>query len=157
MKGFLVTFSFFIATVELARADRQAQKRIPSTAPSAEQQLIRLEQELAEAFVKSDISTVERIEADDINTTQDDGTVTTKQQDIANIRSGDMKIESFDEFDLRVRVYLNTAVVTGQYKEKGTNKGKKFNSTDRFTDVWLNQHGRWQLVFSQDTLVARPK
>ena len=42
----------------------------------------------------------------------------------------------------------NTAVVTGAYHEKGTEKGKPYEYRDRFTDVWMNIKGRWQVIAS---------
>jgi ketosteroid isomerase-like protein len=48
----------------------------------------------------------------------------------------------------------NTAVVTGAYHEKGTEKGKPYEYRDRFTDVWMNTNGRWQVIASHYSLRA---
>ncbi len=45
--------------------------------------------------------------------------------------------------DLDVRVYGNTAVVTGQVAQKSTNNGIDTSGHNRFTRVYVKQNGRW--------------
>ena len=47
-----------------------------------------------------------------------------------------------------------TAVVTGAYHEKGISKGKPYEYRDRFTDVWMNKNGRWQVIASHYSIPA---
>jgi hypothetical protein len=47
-----------------------------------------------------------------------------------------------------------TAVVTGAYHEKGTSKGKPYDYRDRFTDVWMNTNGTWQVIASHYSIPA---
>jgi ketosteroid isomerase-like protein len=58
--------------------------------------------------------------------------------------------------DLRVRMHGKTAVVTGAYHEKGTSKGKPYEYRDRFTDVWMNMNGPWQVIVSHYSIPASP-
>jgi ketosteroid isomerase-like protein len=53
--------------------------------------------------------------------------------------------------DLKVRVYGNTAVVTGLTTSKGKFMGQDFISCERATDIFVNQANRWQCVFTQLT------
>jgi hypothetical protein len=46
-------------------------------------------------------------------------------------------------------------VVTGAYHEEGTDKGKPYEYRDRFTDVWMNVKGRWQLIASHYGVPAK--
>jgi ketosteroid isomerase-like protein len=48
-----------------------------------------------------------------------------------------------------VRVYGNTAVVTGGLTEKGTRDGTAYTDTYRWTDVFVKRGGHWQAVVSQ--------
>src|ERR1035437_1903529 len=50
--------------------------------------------------------------------------------------------------DLQVRMHGNTVVVTGAYHEKSAGKGKAYEYRDRFTDVWMNISGWWQVIAS---------
>jgi ketosteroid isomerase-like protein len=53
--------------------------------------------------------------------------------------------------DLRVRLYGNTAVVTGLTTTKGKFMGQDFTSRERATDIFVKQNDRWQCVFTQLT------
>jgi ketosteroid isomerase-like protein len=51
-------------------------------------------------------------------------------------------------------MYGDAAVVTGIYREKGTDRGKPYQRRGRFTDTWVKQSGTWQCVASQSTLIS---
>ena len=155
MKRVMVAFALMVALSALAQTDKTHKKPSEVASGSVEQQLVKAEKEWADALVKGDEATVARLEADDITTVQDDGSVTTKKDDLTNLKSGDTKFTSLEESDVHVREYGNTAVVTGSYHAKGTNKGKAFDENGRFTDTWVKRNGRWQAVASQDTLIAK--
>jgi len=54
-----------------------------------------------------------------------------------------------------VRLYHNNvAVSTGIYRDKGIEEGKPFQRRGRFTNVWLNQNGKWECIASQSTLIT---
>ena len=42
---------------------------------------------------------------------------------------------------MTVHLYGNAAVVTGAYRDKGTEKGKPFLRRGRFTDTWIYDKG----------------
>ena len=56
--------------------------------------------------------------------------------------------EALQSTNMVVHYYGSTAVVTGAYYEKGTDKGKPWERRGRFTDTWMNLAGRWQCVAS---------
>jgi ketosteroid isomerase-like protein len=49
---------------------------------------------------------------------------------------------------MEVHSYGSTAVVTGIYYEKGTDKGKPWERRGRFTYTWISANGRWQCLAS---------
>ncbi|HET7442291.1 MAG TPA: nuclear transport factor 2 family protein [Terriglobales bacterium] len=154
MKKLALALVVLLVVGAAAQTDKTS-KKSASSGGSVEQQLIQAEKDWAQAIVKGDAAGVARFEADDITTTQDDGSVTTKKDDLDNLKSGDTKYTTLDESDFKVREYGNVAVVTGSYHTKGTNKGKEFEQNGRFTDTWVKRNGRWQAVASQDTLIAK--
>lgn len=155
MKKLALALALVLAVIVAAQTDKASKKSSASSAGSDEQQLIQAEKDWAQAIVKGDEAGVARFEADEITTTQDDGSVTTKKDDLANLKSGDTKYSAIDESDFHVHVYGNAAVVTGAYHAKGTTKGKDFENNGRFTDTWVKRNGHWQAVASQDTLIAK--
>ncbi len=92
--------------------------------------------------------------ADDFIITVEDGSTFSKTGYIAHNGNSTVHVEVSDMSDLKVRMHGKTAVVTGAYHEKGTEKGKAYEYHDRFTDVWIN-NGRWQLIVSHYSIPAR--
>ena len=125
--------------------------------PSAgtEQTVMRIERELLNAVLKGDPSANERYLADTYVFTGPDGTVENKAQAIADLKSGDLKLQSASLDGAKVQVYGDTAVVTYSSNDKGTYKGKDISGKTRWTDVFVNQNGRWQVVASHGTMLPK--
>jgi len=127
-------------------------------APSIEDQLKALERRWLDAYLKHDFNEMARIEADDFTITYPDGTVRTKPQEVeaqrqAAARPGDLSGTSAVE-DEHIRVYGNTAVLTGVFV---SNRGQQNPSTAfraRYTDVYVRRGGVWQVVASQLTALS---
>jgi len=114
-----------------------------------EQQLKQMEDDWAKAIKNKDAATLRRIIAEDWVTTNEEGKVLNREQYVSQNASNPDVIESNENFDMRVRAYGNSAVVTGGSKEKGARKGAAYTDTYRWTDVFVNRGGRWQAVVSQ--------
>jgi ketosteroid isomerase-like protein len=125
--------------------------------PSAgtEQAVMRIERELLNAVLKGDASANERYLADTYVFTGPDGTVENKAQAIADLKSGDLKLQSASLDGAKVQVYGDTAVVTYSSNDKGTYKGKDISGKTRWTDVFVNHNGRWQVVASHGTMLPK--
>ena len=125
--------------------------------PSAgtEQAVMRIERELLNAILKGDPSANERYLADTYVFTGPDGTVENKAQAIADLKSGDLKLQSASLDNAKVQVYGDTAVVTYSSNDKGTYKGKDISGKTRWTDVFVNLNGRWQVVASHGCMLSK--
>ena len=123
------------------------------SATSEEDQIKRLEQDWAQATIKSGAAAVDQYEADDIITTDPSGRVTNKAQDKTDLSSGDLKLQSMELSDVKVHVYGNTSVAAGTNSLKGTYKGQDISGKYRFTDTWVKRNGKWQVVASQGVKV----
>ena len=108
----------------------------------------KLEQQRNEAILKGDTATLDKLTSDDYTNTTAQGKMEKKADIMDGFKSGKIKFESRELSDLDVRVYGNTAVVTGAYHEKGTSKGKPYEYRDRYTDIWMSIGGNWQLIAS---------
>lgn len=116
-----------------------------------EQELIRLDQVWNEAEVRGDTAALERLLSDDFVSVGLRGTIQARAEVLEDFRSGDAKLTSLVADDYRVRIYGETAVMTHRATLKGTYKGQDISNTYRTTHVWVKQHGRWQVVASQQT------
>ena len=123
--------------------------------PGTEQAVMGIERELLNAILKGDASASERYLADTYVFTGPDGTVENKAQAIADIKSGDLKLQSASLDGAKVQVYGDTAVVTYSSNDKGTYKGKDISGKTRWTDVFVHHNGRWQLVASHGTMLPK--
>ena len=125
---------------------------------SVEQELIRLEKEWADAWVKRDIAFYERIESDDYTWTSPGGEVWTKARDLEFVRSLESVKDitmSYVTTDVKVRVYGDAAVVTGLDTIKETNKGKEVSRQERWTNTWVKRAGQWQCVAGHSSEIVK--
>ena len=86
--------------------------------------------------------------ADDFVMTVADGYTMTKGQMLASVRDTSYRPDVLQSDDMKVRMFGNTAIVTGAFLEKGKDKGKPFERRGRFTDTWVNLKGEWRCVAS---------
>jgi len=125
----------------------------PST--GTENAVMGIERELLAAVLKGDASASDRYLADTYVFTGPDGMVESKAQAIADLKTGDLKLQSASLDGAKVQVYGDTAIVTYSSKDKGTYKGKDISGTTRWTDVFVSQNGRWQVVASHGTMLPK--
>jgi ketosteroid isomerase-like protein len=121
---------------------------------TAEQELLKLEQEWTNADLKDDWATMDRILADDYVLTDRDGFVSTKAQVLAYMKSGEGKILTLAIDDMKVRVYGDAAVVTLRATIKETYKGEEISDVVRITNTWIKKAGRWQCVATHGSRIA---
>ncbi len=125
-------------------------------AQSDEEQLKKLETDRAAAAVKGDVATLEKQTADDYTFINLYGQMSDKSQMVNNFKTGRTKLTSNEVSDMKVRVYGNTAVITGKADVAGTMAGKDTKGQIMFTRVYVKKGGSWQSVAFQQTLVPTP-
>jgi ketosteroid isomerase-like protein len=106
-----------------------------------------------EAAVKeNDAAMMDRILADDFAIVTGSGKTYTKADLLAEARSGHVHYERQDDTDQTVRVWGDTAVITAELSEKGTDDGKPFEKTVWFSDPYVRTPTGWKYVFGQSSL-----
>ncbi len=120
-----------------------------------EQELVKLENSWKEAVIRRDAAALQRLYADEYLSTDQEGMVWNKAQDIDIDTKGVSRLASYKLDDVKVRLYGDVAVVTGHNSSKGTLHGNAASGQSRFTDVFVKRDGRWQCVASQATPVAK--
>jgi ketosteroid isomerase-like protein len=100
------------------------------------------------ALVNSgDIRTLDQTLADEYVYTSRDGEVSNKAADLDGYKTNQIKIQSAEFIDHKVRAIGNNAAVeTGAIRYRGINKGESFDITKRFTTTWVWRGFRWQIV-----------
>ena len=124
-----------------------------------------LEALFGRAVVEGDHAFFERVLADDFTHTSHTGVFKTRAEWLAedksggrgDVQGGRTRYEAYDVDDLAVRIYGDTAVVTGRTSPRGRNaRGQPIVGQYRFLRVWVKRRGSWQVVAFQGTRVASP-
>ncbi len=124
-----------------------------ATADGAEEMaLIQIEQEWANALLKSDVGAFDRFLAKEW-TINSDGQVMSKAQTLAEFRSGAYKLTSSELADLSPHVFGNVAVVTMTANLKGKYKGAEIPGPVRSTDFFVKRDGKWLAVATQNITI----
>jgi len=121
---------------------------------SASSKILAFENKWNAAYKRGDVATMESLLADDFIITAEDGSTFSKSGYIAHSGDSTLHVQITEMSGLNVRMHGNVAVVTGAYHEKGISKGKPYEYRDRFTDVWMNMKGRWQVIASHYSIPA---
>jgi ketosteroid isomerase-like protein len=136
-----------------------AQNRQPvgasSAAASEEDQIKKLEEMRNQAVLHGDVATLDRMTCDDYTFITLRGEMRTKSDILKGFASGSFHYESREISDLKVRVYGDTAIVTGRSVQKGMENGKDYSGEYRFTRVYVKQKNRWLTVALQTTLIQQ--
>jgi ketosteroid isomerase-like protein len=120
-----------------------------------EQELLKVNQAYDNALVRGDAAALDRLYSDEFVYTTPDGEVRDKSQQLAFTRSGDLRLESGRSDDVKVRVYGNTAVMTGRFTATGKFKDRVIDIQERYTAVWVKRRGTWQLVAEQGNFIKQ--
>src|SRR5438874_2310862 len=135
----------------------QTDARTASRTAKVEQEIKKLEREWFESYLRGDRAAFDLIVADDAVMTYGNGKVGNKSEAIAEIKAPADASYSLTGDDVQVRVYGDTAIVTGRVTEKGIFNGHSINSQSRYTDVWIRRNARWQVVAAQNTRLPQER
>ncbi len=125
---------------------------------NVEQQISALSDQEIQAQLKGDTGFYEKYYADDATIVHGNGKVYTKDQDIADLKSGSLKYEALEVRERKIHVYGDTAVVNFWIFFKGVLAGQPFSSADlRRTVVWVKQKEGWKIVLYQVTRIPAAK
>jgi hypothetical protein len=117
-----------------------------------EQQFKDLDRGWVAAYLQGSTALFDRVWTDGFVFTFPFGRFANKDQEIANIKSGDLTLESLCTDDYTVRVYGNTAVMAGRFTIKGRYKDRDISGEYNYSNVLGKHEECWQIVASQAAL-----
>jgi ketosteroid isomerase-like protein len=129
----------------------------PKAADADQKALAQIEDELAVAVVKKDAAVFERYLAPGFVFVSPDGAVQDRTTFIADIKNDALKMESTKNDEMKIRTFGTTAIAVYRSTDKGTFKGKDISGQYRWTDVFVQQGGKWQIVSTQGTPMPPPQ
>ncbi len=105
-----------------------------------------------ESRVRADVAALDRLLDAGWTVTHGDGTINTKAEYLADLKSGARKFfADVKQDDFTVRIYGDTAVAAGLSDSKVEYKGKPSGGALRFTRVYVKRDGRWIMIVSHAT------
>lgn len=115
---------------------------------TVEQHVRQLNDDWVKAMMRGDAETLDRIMADDFVFSYplegDD-----KAQFIADVTSGDLKIEHLTREQISVRIFGGTAVLTARDSATWLYRGRELSGQYKVIKVFAERDGRWQLCVVQ--------
>jgi ketosteroid isomerase-like protein len=142
-----------IAYVHFAAGQTSRTDVSPQSQTSVEREIKNLEEARNEAVLRGDFTALDRMTSDDYTFITLKGELRTKSDILKGFASGSFHYEARQISDLKVRVYGDTAIVTGRAVQKGMENGKDYSGDYRFTRIYVKQEGRWLTVALQTTLI----
>lgn len=118
-----------------------------------EEQLLELDSKWNEAYPKRDIAALDLIIADDWICIDGAGLVINKRQLLERVESSTNFLESYKFDETLLRIFKETAIVTGRLSGTGQDNEGEFYLEQRYTRVYLKRNNCWQAVATQVTVV----
>jgi ketosteroid isomerase-like protein len=115
------------------------------------QKVIELDKQRMDAMAKKDLAALNTLISDDLIYTHSSARLDTKKTLIGNMESGGTVYTSVVPSDVKAQDLGDTVVLTGSCKISVMSQGRPNSFGVRFTDVWANKGGQWQMVTWQST------
>jgi ketosteroid isomerase-like protein len=144
-----------MAYVDYAAAQTTQRDMSPQPEASLQREIKSLEEARNQAVLNGDVAALDKMTSDDYTFITLKGELRTKSDILNGFASRSFHYESRQISDLKVRVYGDTAIVTGRSVQKGMENGKDYSGDYRFTRVYVKQKGRWLSVALQTTLIQQ--
>jgi len=131
--------------------------------PRAERHEVRheiehLEKAWCSAILHGNISAMDALLSDDYMAITPSGILQSKDQALANLRSGSLHFKSIDLSDRKIRLYGKTALVTSRAEVSGTGPEGDMSGSYRYTRVYVKDaRGVWRIVSFEANKIRVPE
>jgi ketosteroid isomerase-like protein len=115
------------------------------------QKVIDLDRQRMTAMAQKDIAKLNELIADDLVYTHSSARLDTKQSLIGAMESGRTVYTAVVPSDVKAQDFGDAVVLTGSARISVNSGGNAMNFGVRFTDVWVNKGGKWQMAAWQST------
>lgn len=114
-----------------------------------------LEQSWRNAILQQNVSALDSLLADDYIAITANGTLQSKDDTLANLRSGNLHFGTIEFSDRKVRFYGNTALVTSKAEVSGAVGDSDISGSYRYTRVYVRDaRGAWKIVSFETSRIA---
>jgi ketosteroid isomerase-like protein len=113
--------------------------------------LTRLSDDWDKAIVRKDEKAIADNMAEDFRIIDGYGNVDAKKGFVADIMDPKLTIDPYTVEEFSVRLYGDTALLSGRTHMTGKHDGKPFESNYRYIDIYVRTKGTWKIVSVQIT------
>ena len=115
------------------------------------QKIIDLDKKRMHAMAQKDIATLNALLADDLVYTHSSARLDTKQSLVRAMESGSTVYTAVEPSDVKAQDLGDAVVLTGAARISVMSNGNPNSFGVRFTDIYVNKGGQWQMVAWQST------
>ena len=115
------------------------------------QVVIDLDKKRMDAMARKDLAALDALIAEDLVYTHSTARLDTKQSLLGAMESGATVYTSVAPSEVKAQDLGDTVVLTGKAQIAVMSQGRPNSFAVRFTDIWSNKAGRWQMVAWQST------
>ncbi len=108
------------------------------------------------AIVAKDRAAIEANMAPDFRQIDGRGDVETRASFVEGLVSRDLVLDPYTVEDFEVRVYGDTALLSGRTRMTGRYQGQAFKSHYRYIDIYVKRAGAWKIVSVQISRIPEP-
>ena len=121
---------------------------------AARSQVLALEKAWNQAYKARDTTALAAILDNSLVLVEDDGSLKTKSEFLASVKSYSANQEQVAPESLTVRVFGSTAVAIGVIAVKESKGGKTVVHRERFIDTWIYKNGTWICIATDATPIT---
>jgi len=116
-----------------------------------EQKIVDLDRKRMSAMAQKDVTTLKALLSDELVYTHSSARLDTKQSLIGAMESGATVYTAVEPSDVKAQDLGDAVVLTGSCRISVMSNGRPNAFGVRFTDVYANKGGQWQMVAWQST------
>ena len=120
-------------------------------------ELTRLSDAWDKAIVRTDEKAIADNMAEDFRQIDPNANLETKQSFVAGIIDPKLTIDPYTVEEFEVRLYGDTALLSGRTHMTGKYDGQAFESNYRYIDIYVRRNGAWKIVSVQITRIPPAK
>jgi len=147
-------FLFVFSVIGILAFTSQAVKGT-TTESKLKAEVLKVDAQREKALRDGDVAALSRIDADDMVYTNWRGVTMTKAQHLSLIKAKKLTFHTFKHRDVQVRIFGQTAVLTGTSRTHVVYKGVSPEGARKFVNVYVKEGSRWICVVHFEAPVAR--